>query len=284
MPSVQKLAALSMAGALAVAAGALAYESYQIRKLPLGNPTAFLANRDDAAGRRVVVCLGASIVHGRISVDFVDLLRRRVAGRDLVFVNAGVSGDLAYNARQRLDQVVACAPDYVVVLVGTNDVTSTLNENVARLAMRSRRLPCRPSIAWYRENLAQIVVRLQEQTRAAVGLASLPVLGEDLASLANERVRAFNAVIREVAEAHGAAYLPVHERQAAFLARARADHGRPFRGNPLLVMAAGVQRFLLGQDLDSISRRNGLVLTTDLMHMNSQGANLIADEVAAFLA
>jgi len=66
------------------------------------------------------VCLGASIVRDRVSVDFVEILRRRHPGFE--FVNAGVNSNVAYELMHRLDPVIACRPAGVVILVGTNDV------------------------------------------------------------------------------------------------------------------------------------------------------------------
>ncbi len=266
---------------LILGAAALGYETYQINKPPRGSPEEFKKKGRTSPSQRVVACVGASIVNGCVSVDFVEMLRRRFPGD--VFVNAGVNGDLAYNVLQRLDAVVACDPDDVVILVGTNDVQSTLNQRTAQLAVRSKKLPCAPSLDWYRENLEQIVIRLQRETRARIGLISLPILGEDLESRANQRVREFNAARRRVAGEQGAAYLPVHECQAERLSRLGRNHGQPFTGAPALVITAGVRHILLGQSLDEISRRNGLCLTTDLMHMNSQGAAFIADQTEAFL-
>jgi lysophospholipase L1-like esterase len=262
---------------------ALLYETRQVRKLPEGNPAEFRRRGRTSPDQRVVVCLGASIVHGAVSVNFMEALRRQFPAGDYIFVNAGVNGDLAYNALRRLDSVIACDPDFVVILVGTNDVQSTLSQRTMRLAMRSKNLPCVPTIEWYRENLQQIVAQLQQNTRATIALASLPILGEDLSSAANERVREFNKIIQHVADEHSVAYLPVHERQVAFLTKLRGMRGRPFTGDPSLVIAAGIQHYLLRLSLDAISQRNGLVLTTDLMHMNSQGAAIIAEQVEALL-
>jgi lysophospholipase L1-like esterase len=281
IPNARKVV-IGAAGVLGAAAAALAYETMQIQKPAKGNPDEFV-KRGGAPGRRVVVCLGASIVHGKVSVDFVELLRQRLPARDYAFVNAGVNGELAYEALQRIDSVIACDPDFVVILVGTNDVLATINDQVKGLQMRSKHLPCEPCIEWYGENLGQIMTRLCEQTRARVGVCSLPVLGEDLASPANRRVAEFNALVGRVAAERGAAYLPVHERQVEYLTEVGRTHGRECTGSPVPVMAAGVQHFLFGQSLDTISHCYGLALTTDMIHMNSYGAAIIADEIEKFL-
>jgi lysophospholipase L1-like esterase len=274
--------ALLAAVALVACAAVLGYWAWEVRKPAVGNPADFVA-RARVPGQRVLVCAGASIVHGRVSVDFVELLRQRLPADAFACVNAGENGDLAYNVLRRLDSVIACDPDYVVLLVGTNDVQATLSDRIRRLSMRGKHLPCAPTIDWYRENMAEIVARLGAETRARVALCALPILGEDLDTPANRRVAEFNAVLREVAAAHGATYLPIHERQAAHLRAAGRDHGPPYTENPAPVMAASMRRYLLRQGFDDISRRAGLALTTDRIHMNTAGASMIADEIEQFV-
>lgn len=54
-----------------------------------------------------------------------------------------------------------------------------------------------------------------------------------------------------------------------------------------VTLAAGlgvlVQHAVLRRNLDTISRRRNLVLTTDHIHQNSRGANLIAEVIDARL-
>src|SRR5690242_1302903 len=110
-------AVLRAAPLVLVPLAAVAYAAAQAQRAPANAPRRFA--RDPA--KKTVACLGASIVHGRMSADVVAALAARL-GDEYQVVNAGVNGDLAYNARQRLPDVIACEPDYVVVLVGTNDV------------------------------------------------------------------------------------------------------------------------------------------------------------------
>jgi lysophospholipase L1-like esterase len=77
------------------------------------------------SGSLLVVCVGASIVRGNVSFNFVDLLKGRLEGKGFRFINAGVNGDLAYNVLKRLDSVINLQPDFVTILVGTNDVIAT---------------------------------------------------------------------------------------------------------------------------------------------------------------
>ncbi len=229
-----------------------------------------------------MVCLGASIIHGRMSFNVVDLLAERL-GSGYQLVNAGVNGDLAHNARLRLPEVIACQPDAAVVLVGTNDVIASLSPRSERRYRRMKKLPERPTKAWYRDNLLGIVTALRRETPARVAVCSLPVLGEALDAEPNRRAAEYGAVAREIASQEGIAYLPVHEDTSAVVRAERPGGGRAFEDRPGLVLGAMVERQVLGRSFDAIGARNGFVLLTDGIHLNRRAATLVADRFEAFV-
>jgi len=237
----------------------------------------------NTANEHLVVCLGASIVRGQISSSFVDVLIERMGQDGYRFVNQGVAGYEAYDVLTRLDQAVSLNPDAVVILVGTNDVTATLNPTTERLSRLTKRPPQPHSAQFYHDSMRQIVRTLKEKTSARIGLASLPILGEDLASLPNQRIRAYNALLKEMAAEERVAYLPVYERQEAYLKNTQHEMGRAFEGGIRSSLMLLVRHYVLGQSFDTISEKNGYMLVTDGIHMNSRGAALIADEVESFL-
>jgi hypothetical protein len=47
----------------------------------------------------------------------------------------------------------------------------------------------------------------------------------------------------------------------------------------------GIARhFLLGASFDDISRKNGFLLETDYLHLNSAGAGIVADLIEGFVS
>ena len=84
----------------------------------------------------------------------------------VTFRNFGVGGDLAYNALQRLSDVVATHPKKIVVFIGGNDVLRLVSTKARRFFRISKQLPRDPSVEWFRENLRAIVLRLKAETSA----------------------------------------------------------------------------------------------------------------------
>jgi lysophospholipase L1-like esterase len=233
---------------------------------------------------RHVVCLGDSITRGQASVDYIKILAHRTAGGPFVFTNAGVNGDLAFNALQRLDSVIDLQPDVVTVLIGTNDAIASLSERNIRRYTRMKKLSTRPTIEWYRENLTVIVQRLAKETCARIGLLSLPVLGEQLGSESVRRSAQYSAVVKEIAETRSSAYLPLNEQQTMHLKAIGFTRGIQLQDSLAQPVSAVAQHFLLRRSFDDISRRRDLELTTDLIHQNTRGATMIADLIGEFIS
>ena len=235
---------------------------------------------EERTSRPVVAVLGASIVRGRASVDFVRMLRQEHL--DLAFVNGGVNGRVAWELLQDMDRVMACDPAWAVILVGTNDVQATLSEENRDMTRRSKGLPQDPSPEWFGECLRQVVDRL----RAAgthVGVCSLPPLGQDLDAPANDAVRRFNEVIREVTDATDTAYLPVHERMAEVIVRTGREEGPAYTGSWRPGLESLVEHFTLGRSYDDIAKRAGFLLSPDGVHLDTAGARIVANVVGEFL-
>jgi acyl-CoA thioesterase I len=223
----------------------------------------------------LVACVGDSLTAGQISADWVGLLAERLGPQGYEFVNAGVNSQLAWNVLQRLDEVIACAPDVVTLLVGSNDVLATLSPEHEARYRRYQRLPQPPTLEWYRENVDRILDRLATETHARLVVLELPLLGEDLDSELNRRAERYNVALRERCERRGVPCLPLHRQLADLLP---PEHRvPPGAGSTGPMVAAAARRLLLRQDWDTISAKQGLRLLTDHVHLNGVAAEVVAD-------
>ena len=247
------------------------------------SPSAFLrAGGRGSATKALVVCAGDSITHGSASANYVDLLKKRWTPGGYAFVNGGVNGNLAWNVLQRLDEVIACQPDVVTLLVGTNDVNATYDDSWRANYRKVQSLPRDPDLAWYGENVAAILDRLTTETSARVFVLDLPMLGEDLHSDMNQRVDEYNAVLRGLCAERGVSCLPLHDHLVALL----PDGSRPppYRGDRNLMARSIMGHMILRRNWDEVSRRNGLTVLTDHIHLNDNGAAVVAQLISEALA
>lgn len=255
-------------------------------ELPADSPQAYLERTKESPSppgtrRPLVVCAGDSITQGAISVSYVDMLRK--ARPDLEFVNAGVNSELAFNLARRLGDIVSCRPDYVVVLIGTNDVNATLGFTNALGYVAMESLPEPPSPEFYRHNLVGILRRLKAETGARIALSSLPPLGEDLSHYANIRTQEYSEWIEGIARDEGVAYLPLNERMRDYLERIPGRKPAPLSEAGKLLTQAVREHSFFGKSWDEISAANGFALLIDGIHLNTHGASILAGMILDFL-
>ena len=273
--------AASAAGLGLAGAGAAAYVNRMVQGRATGDLQGFL-DRNSSDPVDPVVFLGDSIVRGRASVDFVDLLRPKFPNLELI--NGGENGDLSYDTRERLVHVVSTDPVGVVIMIGTNDARAMLMENSNEVARRTQNHPQPPSLAFFSENLQRILDDLSTHTHAAIGVCSLPPLGEKIESEANLQIRQFNNVISDLTAHADATYIPVYEALLERLHTTEGLQGRDFQGSWRFSASSLTQHFLIGRSFDQIASRNGYALTPDGMHLNSTAAEIVAEAVEKFLA
>jgi lysophospholipase L1-like esterase len=238
-------------------------------------------------GTAVVACLGASATDATGSYDWIRDLAQRPNNAYLRFYRFAEGGDLAYNGLQRLPDIIAHHPDYVVVLLGDNDVLALISKKVAQFDRLTKQLPSKPSPKWYGENIQAIVRRLKSDTSARIALCSLIPIGEDPAASnpfqaeANQRIAEYSAILKDVAREEAVSYLPFYERMHQLIL---ASPGRAFTSFDFLPFYRDVFRqFLLCKSNDEIGQLNGWTFHRDGIHLNSRSGKILADLIQEFL-
>ena len=243
------------------------------QKEPDNCPAAFLAGPAPSENKKVLVCVGDSITHGRVSPNYVDMLAERLGPKGIVVVNAGINGELAYNVVQRLDKVIACRPDFITVLIGTNDANAVLSEANTERYVKEMGLPQNPTKLLYRKHLSEIGERLKAETSAQIALLSLPPIGEEQDNRAYKQAAEYSEVVKQVARGLGVTYLPLFENMDRYLEQHTDRHPVSYDDRPRYVMYEGIfLHYVLGKSYNDISRRNGFLLMTDHLHLNHTGA------------
>ena len=235
-----------------------------------------------------VAFLGSSSTAGKgQAFDWIAELKRRPENKRFRFHNFGIGGDLAFNALQRLPDVLACRPQIVVVWVGGNDVLALASTKVRRFFRVFKHLPTEPSPQWFRENLWAIVRRLKATDSVKIAVCSLPPIGEDLSSEnpfqtnLNQRIAAYSAIIKEVAQEEDVGYIAMYE---AMCARIATSPGRAFTCFRFFGFYRDAFRVLvLRKSPDEIAVLNGWRFHTDGVHLNSLGGMIVANLVQSFL-
>jgi acyl-CoA thioesterase I len=230
-----------------------------------------------------VACVGDSITRGRVSVNYVELLQKHF-GDDYCFINKGVDGDLAYNVLCRLDDVITYEPDYIIVMIGSNDVLATYSEKSCNYYRTSKSLPVCPTEEWFRENLEKIVEKLRLQSHAALALVSLPLITEARESAMYQRSIVYSGIIKETADKFGVGYVRLNEAQQEFYRTHESQPKTWYMQKWKFSLRIAFQHFILLKSWDDISKKYGFLLTIDHIHQNSTGAGQISDVILEYLA
>lgn len=258
------------------------YVRFRATVLPHNRPGRVDATTARAAGKVVVVCAGDSITHGAIGSNYPKELAKRL-GPGFMVVNAGVNGDLAYNLHQRVDDILACQPDIIIVLIGTNDAMAALDPIEAQAQMRDKKLP-RPSDAdWFRSNLEALVNALQENKNTSLALLTLPTIDEQTEGDFVRITQNYSRIIEGCAQAAGVTCLPLHTRMLAALPPKSTSEAADITRFRARMNAAILKRYLLGQSWARISGGYGYCFHIDPLHLNDDGANMVVDLVEEFI-
>ncbi|MHA1637750.1 MAG: SGNH/GDSL hydrolase family protein [Candidatus Thorarchaeota archaeon] len=258
------------------------YTFVQMSKLPDNTPIEFLKS-DQITSRKRVVLIGDSITHGRIGSNYIELLSQWDKDNEFDFINAGINGDLVWNVCQRLDEIVECRPDVITILIGTNDANASLSpESQHRYAKRNK-LPTLPTHDWFRTMFTELLTELTQRTDSRVAVLSLPTIGEELGSIGFEQSQKYSETIKKIAMNMNIDYLHLNELMVEGNQSVPSETEFASRESELEMFKATIRYYLLHKDWDSISERNGFRFHIDYLHLNTEGARLIAELIQGFL-
>lgn len=270
---------------------------------PSNNPGCFLRRfRELSPVRPVLVCLGDSLTHGTMSDNWIPKIPPRVAHKmkfdepeasdfmdPIWIVNAGQNSITSWTVLQeRLQSAVACYPDYILIMVGTNDVISMYSPAASADKVRTWNLPESPSMPGFKRNMTAMVEWLSKSSpKTEIGLCTLPPLGEELTSPANKLIKEANEVIHEIGDNAGekVTVLQVGERMQDEIAK-NNNGGRGSMKVDMMVPLATILAPLhlsFGVPLNALSGITKNCILSDCVHLNEQGGEIMADVVCQWL-
>ena len=173
----------------------LAWLLWRVARKPPGAISEFL--KLPRGSKPVVLCLGDSLTHGGFGGDWVAMLRD--AHPDLTVVNGGFGQALAWNLRQHVEDVAACSPKLVVLMIGTNDVMAAQSDLMAKSYQRgANQLPVLPTLTWSCQQVGLLVDELRKCS-GAIAVCTIPPLSGHL-SREGELVAEWNRHLETLVE------------------------------------------------------------------------------------
>ena len=259
-------------------------------------------SRRQSSRKPVLLCIGDSLTHGHGSADFTGQIPLQLASTlgmpsptpavftdPLWVVNAGQNGIRTHTfLHQRMNKALSCHPDFILILLGSNDVRLIYGDPPGRLARSLAQMEQEPTLENLERNLAGMLDFLyQASPLSQVGLCTLPPMGENLNHAANVVVRQANQVIeRVVANASGKVSLvPVYAQLETILEKKKRRWSLPMDfWFPLALVMCPLYRLL--PFLVNWNRLGALVGNTvlsDGLHLNEHGRDQVVELIVDWL-
>lgn len=257
---------------------------YEVHKLPDNTPAKFLGEREKfgwSEGKRVV-CIGDSITHGRISQNYVKILREKL-GDEYEIINAGLNSHLAWNVLERLDEIIECRPDIITILIGSNDVNATISLKNKRDYIKRMNLPRDPDHEWFCQTLKAIIKRVKTETKAQIAVLTLPMIGESLENSFFNLTKEYSRSIAEITRKMNVNSLDLHEMMVRYLVNNPGKPTYAYEKERMYIFRSVIQHYFLRRSWDQIATKAGFNLHRDYLHLNTKGALMIAKLIENYI-
>jgi lysophospholipase L1-like esterase len=247
-----------------------------LTRLPLNAPGR--VNLDENTQR--IVFAGDSNTHGNMSFNWTEIVNTNFQK-----INAGVNADLSFTLLKRLDSIINCKPDYVTILIGTNDVNATMSAKSRKRYLESGKISESDdlSLTSFTKNLTEIVVRLKNESNAKIALISLPPIGEDLNHEVNIKADEYSKSIETIAVAQHISLIDLRKPLKQYIVDHQHVKPPSYESYYSIMIKGVVLRYFLGFSYDKLSQMNQMLLSHDLLHQNSISGNIIAKEVEKWI-
>ena len=267
----------------AALAAAFFYVSKIISSPPKGRAEDCLS-RNVKSDKKIIACIGDSLTHGNIGQNWVDYLRREFP--NYVFLNEGINGNTAWQVIQRLDPVLQCKPDLIILLIGTNDALGSFDINSGLRYKKNNELPEVPTLEKYKQHLNELIEKIGLQSRIVI--CTLPPIGENVNSEVNKHVTLFNDFIKLIAKQKNLSLLPVSD--ALWSDIQFRTYPLKLEYNPKVIplfrrIFGGIfHHYLFKRSWNDISRAKGQWILFDHIHLNERGAEIVYELAKDFIA
>ncbi|TGM42522.1 SGNH/GDSL hydrolase family protein [Leptospira biflexa] len=245
---------------------------FQATKVPSNNTKNTLAG--DVSKSPKIVFLGDSITHGRVSYDYVESIRNHPKLQNALVVNEGINSRLTVQILEELDSVIQLKPDYVFLLIGTNDLKATLSQEEYDRYASLWKLKDPVTEDSFVRNLNLIIERIQKNTKAKIIVSSPPVLGEDPKSIPFLRSKRFAELTKDVCAKQKVSYIPLHETLTKELELLPNLPKKAYVQSTWSMYWTILKYYSTTSSWNDLGESNGYYFLTDAIHLNERGGKI----------
>ena len=250
------------------------YVSKVISTLPKGRAEDYLKS-PNFKNKKIIACVGDSLTHGNIGQSWVESLKEDLPCD--IFLNEGINGNTTWQVIQRLDPILQCKPDLIILMIGTNDALGSFDINSGLRYKKNNELPEVPTFEKYKKHFNELIEKIGLQSKIAI--CTLPPIGENVNSEVNKHVNLFNDYIKLIANQKKLSLLPV---SAALWSDIQSrTYPSKLEYNPKVIplfrrIFGGIfHHYIFKKSWNDISSAKGQWILFDQIHLNERGAKIV---------
>jgi lysophospholipase L1-like esterase len=215
---------------------------------------------------------GDSLTEGNFGVSFIDFLKRKLPSYELL--NYGEGGDTVISLYHRIAQMLPVEQsDLAVLWIGVNDIFGRMTW-LYRIINKIRKKPYASNrsewLSFYRATLDL----LSECSKRIITIPPL-LIGEDLESKWNRKLEEMSVDIRALSnEYENVTFANLRE---MFILKMGEKQGSSYLPTSIIQFFKDKSTCSKNEEVDRRSSDRGLTFTLDGVHLNSAGAEIVAD-------
>ena len=230
----------------------------------------------------IVVFCGDSITHGHIGYDWVSALRKKDDSK--IYINAGINADLTWNLNERVDNIIKHNPDYITILIGTNDAIGSQNiKHIQDYYVSTKGLPRLPHIDWYRSELERFITTVTVQTDAKIAISTLPWLGEQSNAEIITVVKDHNDIIRLLSKKYNLTLIDLFKHFEDIIDSNNSVPYTTTEWRRIIGLRAVILHYVFGWSWNRTGKKYRLKLLCDHIHLNEKSGAIFQNLMEDFI-
>lgn len=215
--------------------------------------------------------IGDSLTEGRPGVSFYNLLKLQYP--HISFDNLGNPGETIKSLLTSLEKApLQFSYDLLILWIGVNDVYSKL--------LKVQAQPVAKDHIEFEEYCLKVLEKAHAASKNVV-LVSPALVGEDLQNHSNQEIKELTSIMDSVALKSGNIYFV--NMQNLFKEHLENLECSSFINKNVMRVLLDVLFYKNPLRIDKLSQKRGLHVTLDGVHLNSKGANIVAQQYSSII-
>lgn len=216
-----------------------------------------------------IALIGDSLTEGRPGVSFFNILKEKFP--DITFVNLGKPGESVKSLYTRLiKEKLEVDYDLSFLWIGVNDVYSKLLKVQAQPVAKDMN-----EFEDYYERVLELIIGSSKKVIAVTPA----IVGENTNNATNNEIKQLSVLIESIASKYG--NVRVLNMQSVFFNHLSKVSTSDYMNTKVMRVMMDVLLYKKAPKVDKIAKERGLHLTLDGIHLNSAGAQIVADSYAS---